>query len=50
MNDGLLKVMGKGKKERVVPLDSNAQRALQRHLFRPRYQQGFPFNPWHSSD
>jgi site-specific recombinase XerD len=36
MNDGLLKVMGKGKKERIVPMGSNAQRALQRYLFRNR--------------
>ena len=34
MNEGLLKVMGKGKKERIVPMGSNAQRALQRYLFR----------------
>ncbi|MDO9334315.1 MAG: tyrosine-type recombinase/integrase [Dehalococcoidales bacterium] len=41
MNDmnlpgGLMKVMGKGKKERVVPMGSNAQKALQRYLFRHR--------------
>ena len=36
MNEGLLKVMGKGKKERIVPIGSNAQRALQRYLFRHR--------------
>jgi len=36
MNKGLLKVMGKGKKERIVPVGSNAQRALQRYLFRYR--------------
>jgi integrase/recombinase XerC/integrase/recombinase XerD len=36
MNDGLLKVMGKGKKERIVPMGSNAQRALHRYLFRYR--------------
>lgn len=34
MNEGLLKVTGKGKKERIVPMGSNAQRALQRYLFR----------------
>ena len=38
MNEGLLKVMGKGKKERIVPMGSNAQRALQRYLFRYRPQ------------
>ena len=36
MNEGLLKVMGKGKKERIVPMGSNVQRALQRYLFRYR--------------
>jgi site-specific recombinase XerD len=36
MNYGLLKVTGKGKKERVVPLGSNVQRALHRYLFRYR--------------
>jgi len=36
MDEGLLKVMGKGKKERIVPMGSNAQRALHRYLFRYR--------------
>lgn len=36
VNEGFLKVMGKGKKERIVPIGSNAQRALQRYLFRYR--------------
>jgi len=36
MNEGFLKVLGKGKKERIVPMGSNAQRALQRYLFRYR--------------
>jgi integrase/recombinase XerC/integrase/recombinase XerD len=36
MDEGLLKVMGKGSKERIVPIGSNAQRALQRYLFRYR--------------
>jgi site-specific recombinase XerD len=36
MNYWLLKVTGKGKKERVVPLGSNVQRALHRYLFRYR--------------
>jgi len=36
MDEGFLKVMGKGKKERIVPIGSNAQRALQRYLFRYR--------------
>ena len=36
MDEGYLKVMGKGKKERIVPIGNNAQRALQRYLFRFR--------------
>ena len=36
MNEGFLKVLGKGKKERIVPIGNNAQRALQRYLFRHR--------------
>jgi len=42
MDDGLLKVMGKGKKERIVPIGSNAQRALQRYLFRYRTNPALP--------
>jgi len=42
MDEGYLKVMGKGKKERIVPIGNNAQRALQRYLFRFRPK---PFNP-----
>ena len=38
IDDGLLKVLGKGSKERIVPIGSNAQRALQRYLFRYRPQ------------
>jgi len=36
MDEGYLKVMGKGGKERIVPIGNNAQRALQRYLFRFR--------------
>lgn len=36
MDGGFLKVIGKGKKERVVPIGSNAQKALQRYLFHYR--------------
>jgi len=36
MNEGLMKVMGKGKKERIVPIGNNAQRALERYFFRYR--------------
>jgi site-specific recombinase XerD len=42
MDEGYLKVMGKGKKERIVPIGNNAQRALQRYLFRFRPK---PNNP-----
>ncbi len=42
MNEGLLKVISKGEKERIVPMGSNAQRALQRYLFRYRPK---PFHP-----
>jgi integrase/recombinase XerC/integrase/recombinase XerD len=36
LDQGFMKVLGKGNKERVVPFGSNAQRALQRYLFRFR--------------
>lgn len=36
MDEGYLKVMGKGKKERIVPIGNNAQRVLHRYLFRFR--------------
>ena len=36
INEGWLKIMGKGKKERIVPIGSSVQRALQRYLFRYR--------------
>jgi len=42
MDEGYLKVMGKGKKERIVPMGNNAQKALQRYLFRFRPK---PTNP-----
>jgi site-specific recombinase XerD len=42
MNEGFLKAIGKGKKERVVPIVNNAQRALQHYLFRFRPK---PVNP-----
>jgi len=34
----ILQVMGKGQKERIVPIGVNAQRALQKYLFRYRPQ------------
>ncbi len=42
MDEGYLKVMGKGRKERIVPIGNNAQKALQRYLFRHRPK---PINP-----
>ena len=36
LNEGYLKVLGKGKKERIVPIGTNAQKALQRYLYRFR--------------
>jgi integrase/recombinase XerC/integrase/recombinase XerD len=42
MDEGYLKVLGKGKKERIVPIGNNAQKALQRYLFRYRPK---PVNP-----
>ncbi|MFC2003477.1 tyrosine-type recombinase/integrase [Chloroflexota bacterium] len=42
MDEGYLKVMGKGKRERIVPIGNNAQSALQRYLFRFRPK---PNNP-----
>ena len=38
LDQGFLKVMGKGQRERIVPIGNNAQRALQRYLFRYRPQ------------
>ena len=42
MDEGFIKVMGKGRRERIVPLGSNAQRVMQRYLFRYRSQ---PLHP-----
>jgi len=36
LDKGFLKVIGKGNKERIVPIGSNAQKALQKYLFRYR--------------
>jgi len=36
LNEGFIKVMGKGKKERIVPIGNKVQKALQRYLFRYR--------------
>jgi len=43
MDEGYLKVAGKGKKERIVPIGNNAQKALQRYLFRFRPKTINPF-------
>jgi site-specific recombinase XerD len=42
MDEGYLKVMGKGRKERITPIGNNAQKTLQRYLFRFRPK---PINP-----
>ena len=36
LDEGIIKVLGKGKKERFVPIGSNSQKVLQRYLFRYR--------------
>jgi integrase/recombinase XerC/integrase/recombinase XerD len=36
MNEGFIKVNGKGNRERIVPIGSSGQRILQRYLFRCR--------------
>jgi integrase/recombinase XerC/integrase/recombinase XerD len=36
LDQGLLKVLGKGKKERVVPMGNKSQKVLQRYLFQHR--------------
>ncbi len=36
MNEGYLKVLGKGNRERIVPIEASAQKALHRYLFRYR--------------
>jgi len=39
LDEGIIKVLGKGKKERFVPIGSNSQKVLQRYLFRYRPRQ-----------
>jgi site-specific recombinase XerD len=39
LDEGIIKVLGKGKKERFVPIGSNSQKVLQRYLFRYRMRQ-----------
>jgi site-specific recombinase XerD len=36
LDEGIIKVLGKGKKERFVPIGINSQKVLQRYLFRYR--------------
>jgi len=36
INEGYMKVMGKGQKERIVPIGNSAQRGLQRYILRHR--------------
>jgi site-specific recombinase XerD len=39
LDEEVIKVLGKGKKERFVPIGSNSQKVLQRYLFRYRPRQ-----------
>jgi site-specific recombinase XerD len=39
LDKGIIKVLGKGKKERFVPIGSNSQKVLQRYLLRYRPRQ-----------
>ena len=39
LDEGIIKVLGKGKKERYVPIGINCQKVLQRYLFRYRSKQ-----------
>ena len=39
LDEGIIKVLGKGRKERFVPIGSSSQRVLQRYLFRYRPRQ-----------
>lgn len=41
IDEGLMKVLGKGKKERIVPIGNKAQKALQSYLFRYRPQPAY---------
>ena len=45
LDDGLLKVYGKGNKERVVPIGARVQRALWKYLQRHRPQPANPLCP-----
>jgi site-specific recombinase XerD len=36
LDEGIIKILGKGKKERFVPIGSNSQKVLQRYIFRYR--------------
>lgn len=42
MNEGFLKVIVKGRKERIVPMGRNAQKVLQRYIFRYRPKPVYP--------
>jgi site-specific recombinase XerD len=46
LDEGIIKVLGKGKKERFVPIGSNTQKALQRYLFRYRPRQNYSQNEY----
>ena len=45
LEDGLVKVMGKGSKERIVPIGAKVQRALWKYLQRHRPQPANPLCP-----
>jgi integrase/recombinase XerD len=45
LNDGLLKVRGKGNKERVVPIGAKVQRAMWKYINRHRSQPANPLRP-----
>jgi site-specific recombinase XerD len=38
LNDGYIKVFGKGQRERIVPIGNNVQKAIHKYLFRYRQQ------------
>jgi integrase/recombinase XerC/integrase/recombinase XerD len=42
INEGLVRVMGKCSKERIVPMGNNSQRALHKYLFRYRPEPALP--------
>ena len=41
LNDGYIKVFGKGQRERIVPIGNNVQKAIHRYLFRFRQEPAY---------